>query len=134
VTQLENNNSFHSQILLYPCHSLNLLLVLEYVVVLAKQVVHNILFEVLEKVDLVQQFIGVFLDGIRLSKIDIAALTSRDIVKVSKLNVRKCVLNENCHLLLVSTQDQSGAVVEINSDSTISQGISHSISVAIIHP
>lgn len=90
MTHLEHNNVFHAQILLYEIHSLGTVVVLESVLVVAVQAVHDVALEMLEKVYLVFEVLRKFGHRKVLPNVDSSVASRGDVVKVTGRCVGSC--------------------------------------------
>jgi hypothetical protein len=70
VTHLKYNNMFHPQILLYKVHPFRLLGVLECILVVAIQSVHDVPLKMLQQVDLSLEVFGILRNGMALADVD----------------------------------------------------------------
>ena len=69
VTELEHDDVLHPEILLHPFHALLAGDILERVLILAVEAVHDVSLEVLQQVYLALQLIGVDFNGVRLAHV-----------------------------------------------------------------
>ena len=88
MAHLKHNHMLHPQILLYPLHALLALRVLERVLVLAIEPVHDVPLKVLEEVHLRLELVGVDGDRVRLAHEDGALAAGGDVVEVSAMKGR----------------------------------------------
>jgi hypothetical protein len=90
MTHLEHDNVFHTQILLYEIHPLGAVMVLESVLIVAVQAVHNVAFKMLQKVDLILEVLGKLSHRIVLPDVDSSVTSRGDVVKVTGVCVKSC--------------------------------------------
>lgn len=137
MTQLEHNDMLHPEVLLHPLHALCPINVIKGVVVLAIQPVHDIAFEVFQKIHFALQLVGVLIDGVRLPDIYCSLPPRRDVVEmpnrktsISLVPIGKAKKN----VLLVGTQHETSAIVKMHTNTSIRQRIAHAVLVAIVDP
>lgn len=83
MAHLEDDQVLHPQVLLNEVHSLRPLHVLEGIVVLSIQFIHDIPLEVLEEIHLVLQFLRVLGYSVWLAEVNSPIPASRDVVEVA---------------------------------------------------
>lgn len=136
MAHLEDNNVLHAQVLLDEVHALGAVYVLESVVVITVQPIHDVPFEMFQEIDFALEVVRVFRYSMVLPNINGTLTARRDVIKVAIFRVSQYTCNNvtKIYSLLVRRQDDCRAVIKMHADRTISQRVSHSIFVAVIDP
>jgi hypothetical protein len=90
MTHLKHDNVFHTQILLYEIHSLGAVMVLESVLIVAVQAIHDVALKMLQKVDLILEVLGKLSHRIILPDVDSSVASRGDVIKVTGACVKSC--------------------------------------------
>ena len=94
MAQFEHDDLLHSKVVLDPRHSLRFVGVLESVVVLAIEAVHDILLKVLQEVHFRLRFLRLFFDGEGFPHVDGPVSPRSDCVKVTEETLARLAKTE----------------------------------------
>ena len=137
MAQLEHDNMLHPQILLHPLHPLLPTHILEGILVLAVQPIHDIPLKMFQQVHLALQLVRIGVHRVRLAHEYRSVSPGGDVVEVSANTTSSAFASGNGkkgNVHFIRAQHQTGTIVEVHSNTPVRQGVSHAILVAVVHP